>query len=44
LLIYDVNIQDPAFVKLLKTQAAAGVDVRVIGKFKAPARRLACGR
>jgi phosphatidylserine/phosphatidylglycerophosphate/cardiolipin synthase-like enzyme len=34
LLIYDVNLQDPAFVKLLKTQAAAGVDVRVIGKFK----------
>ena len=34
LLIYDVNIQDPAFVKLLNTQAAAGVDVRVIGKFK----------
>jgi cardiolipin synthase A/B len=34
LLIYDVNLQDPAFVKLLKTQAAAGVDVRVIGKFR----------
>jgi phosphatidylserine/phosphatidylglycerophosphate/cardiolipin synthase-like enzyme len=34
LLVYDVNIQDPDFVKLLKTQAAAGVDVRVIGKFK----------
>lgn len=34
LLIYDVNIQDPAFIKLLKAQAAAGVDVRVIGKFK----------
>jgi phosphatidylserine/phosphatidylglycerophosphate/cardiolipin synthase-like enzyme len=34
LLIYDVNVQDPAFVKLLKAQAAAGVDVRVIGKFK----------
>ena len=34
LLIYDVNIPDPAFVKLLKAQAAAGVDVRVIGKFK----------
>jgi cardiolipin synthase len=34
LLIYDVNLQDPAFVKLLKAQAAAGVDVRVIGKFK----------
>jgi phosphatidylserine/phosphatidylglycerophosphate/cardiolipin synthase-like enzyme len=34
LLIYDVNIQDPAFTKLLKQQAASGVDVRVIGKFK----------
>jgi phosphatidylserine/phosphatidylglycerophosphate/cardiolipin synthase-like enzyme len=34
LLIYDVNIQDPEFAKLLKAQAAAGVDVRVIGKFK----------
>jgi phosphatidylserine/phosphatidylglycerophosphate/cardiolipin synthase-like enzyme len=34
LLIYDVNIQDPEFVKLLKQQAAAGVDVRIIGKFK----------
>jgi phosphatidylserine/phosphatidylglycerophosphate/cardiolipin synthase-like enzyme len=34
LLIYDVNIQDPTFVKLLKARAAAGVDVRVIGKFK----------
>ena len=34
LLIYDVNIQDPEFIKLLKQQAARGVDVRVIGKFK----------
>jgi phosphatidylserine/phosphatidylglycerophosphate/cardiolipin synthase-like enzyme len=34
LLIYDVNIQDPVFAKLLKAQASAGVDVRVIGKFK----------
>lgn len=34
LLIYDVNIQDPAFIKLLKQLAASGVDVRVIGKFK----------
>ena len=34
LLIYDVNIQDPDFIKLLKQQAASGVDVRVIGKFK----------
>jgi len=34
LLLYDVNIQDPAFAKLLKQLAANGVDVRVIGKFK----------
>ena len=34
LLVYDVNIQDPEFVKLLKQLAATGVDVRVIGKFK----------
>jgi phosphatidylserine/phosphatidylglycerophosphate/cardiolipin synthase-like enzyme len=34
LLIYDTNLQDPVFVKLLKQHLAAGVDVRVIGKFK----------
>jgi phosphatidylserine/phosphatidylglycerophosphate/cardiolipin synthase-like enzyme len=34
LLIYDVNIQDPEFIKLLKQLAGNGVDVRVIGKFK----------
>jgi phosphatidylserine/phosphatidylglycerophosphate/cardiolipin synthase-like enzyme len=34
LLIYDVNIQDPVFIKLLAQKAAAGVDVRVIGKCK----------
>jgi cardiolipin synthase A/B len=34
LLIYDVSIQDPVFAKLLKSQAAAGIDVRVIGRFK----------
>lgn len=34
LLLYDVNIQDPEFAKLLKKLAADGVDVRVIGKFK----------
>jgi len=34
LLVYDVNLQDRAFIKLLKQQAAAGVDVRVIGKCK----------
>jgi phosphatidylserine/phosphatidylglycerophosphate/cardiolipin synthase-like enzyme len=34
LLIYDVNIQDKVFMKLLQQQVAAGVDVRVIGKCK----------
>jgi phosphatidylserine/phosphatidylglycerophosphate/cardiolipin synthase-like enzyme len=34
LLIYDTNLQDPAFLKLLKQKTAAGVDVRVIGKCK----------
>ncbi len=34
LLVYDVNVQDPSFAKLLKQQAASGVDVRVLGKFK----------
>jgi phosphatidylserine/phosphatidylglycerophosphate/cardiolipin synthase-like enzyme len=34
LLVYDVNLQDPAFTRLLKQQAAAGVDVRVIGRFR----------
>ncbi len=34
LLIYDVNIQDRVFMKLLEQQASAGIDVRVIGKCK----------
>jgi len=34
LLIYDMNLEDPAFIKLLKQHASSGVDVRVIGKFK----------
>jgi phosphatidylserine/phosphatidylglycerophosphate/cardiolipin synthase-like enzyme len=34
LLIYDVNLQDPVFTKLLTQLAAAGIDVRVIGKCK----------
>ena len=34
LLIYDVNLQDPVFIKMLEVQAAAGVEVRVIGKCK----------
>lgn len=34
LLIYDVNIQDSAFIQLLKARMDAGVDVRIIGKAK----------
>ena len=34
LLIYDVNVQDRALLKLLEQQASAGVDIRVIGKCK----------
>jgi cardiolipin synthase len=34
LLVYDTNLQDPAFLKLLKQQASSGIDVRVIGKCK----------
>ena len=34
LLIYDVNLADPSVLKLLKQKAAAGVEVRVIGKCK----------
>lgn len=34
LLIYDVNLQDPLFIKLLKQQVSAGIEVRVIGKVK----------
>jgi cardiolipin synthase len=34
LLIYEVNLQDPVFIKILKQQVAAGVDVRVLGKCK----------
>jgi phosphatidylserine/phosphatidylglycerophosphate/cardiolipin synthase-like enzyme len=34
LLIYDVNVQDRSLMKLLEQQAAAGVEVRVIGKCK----------
>jgi phosphatidylserine/phosphatidylglycerophosphate/cardiolipin synthase-like enzyme len=34
LLIYDVNLQDSSFIQLLKARAAAGVDVRIIGKVK----------
>src|SRR5262245_50111209 len=34
LLIYDTNLQDPVFLKLLKQRASSGVEVRVIGKCK----------
>lgn len=34
LLVYDVNLQDPTLIKLLEAQAAAGIEVRVIGKCK----------
>jgi phosphatidylserine/phosphatidylglycerophosphate/cardiolipin synthase-like enzyme len=34
LLVYDVGIQDPVMAKLLKERAAAGIDIRVLGKFK----------
>jgi cardiolipin synthase len=32
--IYDVKIQDPAMMKLLKDRAKAGVDVRLLGSMK----------
>ena len=32
--IYDINIQDPAMIKLLKERAGKGVQVRVIGSLK----------
>ena len=32
LCIYDGRLEDPAFVKLIKQRAAAGVEVRIIGK------------
>jgi phosphatidylserine/phosphatidylglycerophosphate/cardiolipin synthase-like enzyme len=34
LLIYDVNLQDPVFISLLKQLVSTSVDVRVIGKLK----------
>jgi len=34
LAIYDVNIQDPAMIKVLKELAGKGVQIRVIGKLK----------
>jgi phosphatidylserine/phosphatidylglycerophosphate/cardiolipin synthase-like enzyme len=40
LLIYDPEISDPAMIRLLEERAAAGVEVRIIGKLKHPASRL----
>jgi phosphatidylserine/phosphatidylglycerophosphate/cardiolipin synthase-like enzyme len=34
LAIYDINIQDPAMITLLKARAAKGVQIRVIGRLK----------
>ena len=34
LCLYDVNVSDPAMVKLLNERAKAGVDVRIIGGMK----------
>ena len=34
LLIYDVEVSDPAFIRILKERVAAGVEVRVIGDVK----------
>ena len=41
LLIYDPEISDPAMMRLLEERAAAGVDVKIIGKLKRPGPRLA---
>jgi phosphatidylserine/phosphatidylglycerophosphate/cardiolipin synthase-like enzyme len=39
LLIYDPEVSDPALVRLLEERAAAGVDVRMIGKLKSKSPR-----
>ncbi len=41
LLIYDPEISDPAMMRLLEERAAAGVDVKIIGKLKRQSPRLA---
>jgi cardiolipin synthase A/B len=41
LLIYDPEVSDPAMTQLLEERAAAGVDVKIIGKLKSRGSRLA---
>ena len=41
LLIYDPEVSDPVMIRILEDRAAAGVDVRIIGKVSA-SERLAC--
>jgi len=36
LAIYDVKIQDPGMIKILKERAGSGVEVRVLGQMKSP--------
>jgi cardiolipin synthase len=40
LLIYDPEISDPAMTRLLEERAAAGVDIKIIGKLKRQSPRL----
>ena len=40
LLIYDPEISDPAMIRILEERAAAGVDIRIIGKVNKRASRL----
>jgi len=36
LAIYDVKVQDPGMIKLLKERAEKGVEVRILGQMKSP--------
>ena len=40
LLMYDMKVSDPAFLKLLDEKVSQGVDVRLIGQTTAPGRSL----
>ena len=40
LLMYDMKVTDPAFLKLLDEKVSEGVDVRLIGQTSAPGRSL----
>ena len=40
LLMYDMKVSDPAFLKLLDEKVSQGVDVRLIGQTSAPGRSL----